>query len=202
MGAWNGVHSVRAAVISVVFGAALAGLGGCVGWASYPPEAGQNPRLSDPNELHMTDVMVVGFNEVIRKFPPGTEPGKPMPAKSLAVNLPPDLKPLIHRRTVGRIQGAVPLTPATEKLPTYHLVSMRVRGDEAQVNILRPVAEVEPSPSGENVYQEIRVSLRGGVKYWKVVGMREWTPVPASPELHYFDEAAAARAEATLGGGG
>ncbi len=201
MRAWNGLRGVRTVVIAAAMGAMAGGLGGCVGWATYPPEPGENARLSDPNELHMTDVMVVGFNQVIRKYPPAATPGQPLPAKSLTVNLPPDLKPMIHKRTVSRIQGAVPLTPATEKLPTYHLVSMRVRGDEAQVNILRPVTDVAPSPSGEQVYQEIRVSLRGGVKYWQVVGVREWTPVPASPELHYFDAEAAARAEATMGGG-
>lgn len=193
-------NGLRMAAAGMVLGLAV-GLGGCVGWSSWPPEPGASKRISDPNELHMTDVMVTGFNWVVRKYPPTARPGEPAPAKSLTVNLPPDLRPLIHKRTVGRIDGAVPLTPATENLPTYHLVSVRVRGDEAQVNIMRPVNEVEAAPSGETVYQEIRLSLRGGVKYWEVTGHREWTPVPASPELHYFDEAAAARAEATLGGG-
>jgi hypothetical protein len=149
----------------------------------------------------MTDVMVSGFNWVIRKYPPAAKPGEAAPASKVAINLPPELRPLVHQRTVKRIENGVALTPQTQKLPTYHLVSVRVRGDEAQCNILRPMAGVEPSPSGEQVYQEIRISLRGGVRYWEVVGHREWTPAPATPELHYFDEAAAARAEAAIGGG-
>lgn len=186
-------------------GAALASaatLGGCVGWSTYPPEPGAK-ALADPNDLPNTDVMVQAFNWAVRRYPPApVDPttGVSPPPRSFTVNLPPELKPLIHKRTVGRITGAVPLTPATESLPTYHLASMRVRGDEAQVNILCPVRGMA-SPGGEPVYREVRVSLRGGLRSWTVVGHREWEPAPASPARHYFDEAAAARAEATLGGG-
>ncbi|MFM9997158.1 MAG: hypothetical protein ACKVU4_15320 [Phycisphaerales bacterium] len=192
----------RAAAMVVGFaGAAL--LGGCVGWTTYPPEAGQK-SFADPNDLPNTDVMVEAFNWAVRKYPPApADPttGATPPPRSFAVNLPPELKPLIHKRTVGRITGAAPLTEKTKSLPTYHLASMRLRGDEAQVSILCPVGDMTESPSGEPVYQEVRVNLRGGMRAWTVVGHREWTPAPASPTLSYFDEAAAARAEAALGGG-
>ena len=127
--------------------AVCVGLGGCVGWSSYPAEPGS--RLgADPNEMHMTDVMVASLNWVVRKYPVVDEAAEPSRDGTVArgpftVNLPAPLKPLIHKRTVSRINGAVPLTPATQELPTYHIVSVRVRGDAAQVNVLRPMTTMD-----------------------------------------------------------
>lgn len=196
-------HGRLAAVVAAV--STVGVLGGCVGWSSYPAEPGQRVG-ADPNDMHMTDVMVAGMNWVVRKYPVIDESAEPSPDGTVnrvpfTVNLPPELKPLIHKRTVSRINGAVPLTPATQELPTYHIASVRVRGDAAQVNILRPVTTMAAAPNGEKVYQEIRVELRGGLKEWTVIGHREWTPTPASPTLAFFDEEAARRAEASLGGG-
>lgn len=197
---WRGARVAGAALCGL---AAVAALGGCVGWTTYPPAPGQT-AFANPNDLPNTDVMVEAFNWAVRKYPPApTDPttGATPPPGSFSVNLPPELKPLIHKRTVGRIKGAVPLTEKSKSLPTYHLVSMRLRGDEAQVSVLCPVGDMTESPSGGAVYQEVRVNLRGGMRAWAVIGHREWTPAPASPTLSFFDEAAAARAEAALGGG-
>lgn len=88
-------------------GAALASaatLGGCVGWSTYPPEPGAK-ALADPNDLPNTDVMVQAFNWAVRRYPPApVDPttGVSPPPRSFTVNLPPELKPLIHKRTAGR----------------------------------------------------------------------------------------------------
>ncbi len=170
-------------------------LGGCVGWANYPPEEGQT-RFISPNEPGMTDIMAAGLKYVANKYPPegltraraaatGLEPS----TQKFAVNLPEGVRPRLSQRIVQLAgERAVLLTPETEHLPIYHIASLRVRGDEGQVNILRPVPEFGVSPTGEPVYQEITVTLRGGVQPWRVVSHREWSPgsVASIPPLRYY----------------
>jgi hypothetical protein len=184
------VRLLRALAVAAV----SAGLSGCVSWASYPAGPGE-VAVKNPNDPTMLDVMVTGLQWVIRRYPPGAGGEGPR----LAINLPAGMRERVYQRVAVRVgQGAVPLTTANATLPIYHVAQVRVRGDEAAVDILRPVTELGPSPSGEPVYQEVRVNLRGGVSPWHVVSHREWTPgaVSSIPELNYMDRPVGAAAAA------
>jgi hypothetical protein len=173
----------------------IALVAGCVSYATYPAVP-QNTALNDPNTPAMSDVMLAGLRYVAVKYPPGgrpdplTEPA-PAPGPTFAVNLPPGISPKGYERIVGLVgNGAVALTPETSHLPIYHVTYMRVRGDQAQINILRPVTELPPTPKGMPVMQEIKLQLSGGLHPWKVITSREWDPgLEEWPELNYYKPA-------------
>lgn len=179
------------AVLSV---AAMVGvLGGCVSLASYPAAPGET-AVKNPNDPRMIDVMVLALDWVIRRYPPETTGDA-----RLAINLPVGVRERIYERAAIRVGlGAVPLSTQTQNLPTYHVARLRIRGDEAAVDILRPVTEVGEAPGGGAVYQEIRVNMRGGVRPWHVVSHREWTPgtISRMPDLHFIDAPPSAAAAA------
>jgi hypothetical protein len=178
---------------------ACAALAGCVGWANYPPETGQT-RFIDPNDRAMSTIISTSLGWAARKFPahgrdPATSEARPGP---FTVNLPAAVRTNVHDRILERIgHGVLPLTPETANLPTYHVLSMRVRGDEGQVNILRPVPEFGQAPAGGAIYQEVRIMLRGGVLPWRVTGFREWSPgsVVQVPAPNYYKGKETAGAE-------
>jgi len=164
-------------------------LGGCVSWASYPAQPGE-AAVKNPNDPAIIDVIHTSMSWVISKYPPSTQPTARTDAAQLAVNLPPGIRARIYQGLADRIgHGAVPLSQESKGLPTYHIAQVRIRGDEAAVDILRPVVELGASPEGGPVYQEIRVNLRGGMQPWRVMSHREWTPgvVARMPDLHYID---------------
>jgi hypothetical protein len=172
--------------------AALVLAGGCVSYATYPAVP-KNTALNDPNTPAMSDVMLTGLRYVAMKYPPGAsgDPTEVQPEPTeptFAVNLPPGISPRAYERITGLVgNGAVPLTPETSHLPIYHVTYLRVRGDQAQINILRPVTELPPTPAGTPVMQEIKLQLRGGLRPWKVITSREWDPGEVElPELNYY----------------
>lgn len=184
MARWMAVLSI-AATVGV--------LGGCVSLASYPAAPGET-AIRNTNDPRVIDVMVVALDWVIRRYPPETT-GE----ARLAINLPPGVRERIYERAAIRIgHGAVPLSTETQNLPTYHVARLRIRGDEAAVDILRPMTELGATPEGAPAYQEIRVNLRGGVRPFRVVSHREWTPgtISRMPDLHFIDAPPAAEAAA------
>jgi hypothetical protein len=169
----------------------LAALAGCVSYASYPPVA-KNTAINDPNSPAMEEVMMAGLRWVASKYPPvpvsptGEQPDRPA---DVAVNLPPGVKPNVYRRVAAAVPGGQPLIPENANLPTYHVASIRVRGDEANVWIFRPAMDLGPSPTGGPVYQEVKLWLRGGLQPWHVVSSLEQTPGTGEvPELSYYRE--------------
>lgn len=184
-------------LVAAVF--ALGVVGGCVSWASYPAQPGEG-AVRNPNDPAIVDVIVVSMEWVVRKYPPGPEDGV---APRLAVNLPPGVQPRVYESVARRVgHGAAPLSRARSDLPVYHVSQLRIRGDEAAVDILRPATELGLGPDGEPVYQEIRVNLRGGVRPWEVMSHREWTPgtVSRMPEMNYLGEAPPAAPAAPASG--
>lgn len=156
-------------------------LAGCVSYASYPPVP-KNIAINDPNTPAMEDVMVAGIQWVTMKYPAGPE-GTPF-----AVNLPPGTKPAVYRHvTAAAGKDAQPLTADTATLPTYHVVSLRVRGDQANIWIDRPVTAFGNTPTGSAVYQEVKLWLQGGLSPWHVVNVLERTPGAAEiPEPNFY----------------
>lgn len=185
----NRMKRLVGGLLTVVIAFSL--LGGCVSWASYPAAPGE-AAVKNPNDPALIDVMTTAMEWVVRKYPPGPEQ---QAGARLAVNLPPGIRPRLYEalaRDVGH--GAVPLTRERTDLPIYHIAQVRIRGDEAAVDILRPLIELGAAPSGEPVYQEVRVNLRGGVRPWTVTSHREWTPgtVSRMPDLNFMEPPPAA----------
>jgi hypothetical protein len=170
-----------AAALTATLAAALAG---CVSYANYPPVP-KNVAINDPNTPAMEEVMIAGMQWVTAKYPAGPE-GTPF-----AVNLPPGTKPVVYQRIVAAAgKDAQPLTADTASLPTYHVVAMRVRGDQANIWIDRPVTAFGNTPQGDGVYQEVKLWLQGGLSPWHVVNVLERTPGTAEiPEPNFYEPA-------------
>src|SRR5262249_46310191 len=137
------------------------GLAGGVSYANYPPVA-RDTAGHNGNAPAMEEGMMTGLRWGGQKEPPSppslTGPPRPM-ANDVAVNLPAGVKPKVYRRVAAVVPGGQPLTEENQNLPTYHVSSIRIRGDQANIWILRPVTGLGPSPRGGPIYQEIKLWL-------------------------------------------
>lgn len=167
-------------------------MSGCVGYNVYPPETG-TAGFTDPNAPPMYQIMTEALKWAVKKYPPGgqlppTAADIPIsaseaeaaaqaashPSARVAISLFSSMKPDIYEYAVQQVgQGAVPLTPETENLPRYMVSRVSVRGDEAKVDVFKPV--LGASPTGEPLYQPVTVNLRGGMKFWRVTSYRVWS---------------------------
>lgn len=165
----------------ILAAAVVAILSGCVNWASYPAAPGE-VAIKDPNTPSMEDIMMAGLNWTVRKYPPVSASGEHTGKGRLAINLPPGVRPKVYRRVAEAAGGgAEPITEANKNLPIYHVKSIRVRGDEGQINIIWPATTLGESPQGGPIWQEVKLGLEGGLKPWRVVSFREWGPGGAEP---------------------
>lgn len=171
-------------------GAAL-GLSACAGYETYPDVPTNNFSMSDPNTTSMPPCMAAALQWVVMKYPPGGQApeelamGDAQP-RPFTINLPPASTWKTCKRVADDVgMGCRPLTADSTELPVLHVTYVRVRGDEAVVNIIRPVSSLGTTPGGEPVPQEIKVQLRGGINPWHVIAWREWQVGTAEiPELH------------------
>ncbi|MBL9032204.1 MAG: hypothetical protein JNM80_10930 [Phycisphaerae bacterium] len=175
--------------------ASLAAIAGCVSWANFPPVPGDT-AFHSPSLPAMEDVMVEGLRWTITRYPPNGQaldftPG-PAEQPRLAINLPTGVKAAFYDYASKDIGGprrlVTPLASTTSDLPIYHVRSLRIRGDEAQINIIRPATELGLAPTGQPVYQEVTLTLRGGVGPWRVVSATPWSPGSEDiPAPNYYD---------------
>lgn len=174
----------------------LAVAAGCASWANFPPVPGDTAfhSLASPA---MEDVMVEGLRWTITRYPPIGDaldftPG-PAEEPRIAINLPKGVKAAFYQYASKDIGGprrlVTPLASTTRDIPIYHVRSLRIRGDEAQINIVRPATELGPSPAGTPVYQEVTLTLRGGIGPWRVVANTPWSPGSEDiPSPNYYDQ--------------
>lgn len=143
-------------------------LAGCVGYDTWPPVKGSIAR-DNPNIPAVEQIQMAGLKWLIEKYPPVGHDGP------VAINVPQGIKPLVYQR-IAREAGprAEPLIDANTHLPIYHVKAIRVRGSDAQIDVLRPVWEIGPAPDGSQVSQGFTLYLRGGLSPWRVVRFREW----------------------------
>mgnify|MGYP000597035653 CR=1 FL=1 len=174
---------------------ALAALSGCVGYNVYPKQEGVNAGFTNPNSDPFPPIMTESLRWVITRFPAVAAAewspplGVPPEGSRFAINLPVGVNRSVYLRTVERIgYGAVPMQPGNEGLPTYHISRIWISGDEAKVDVIRPLlmpAGVQSKP----ITEAITVRLRGGMQPWHVTSHRPWAintlPVP---ELNYVPE--------------
>ncbi len=159
------------------------GLGGCVGYGSYPGADEPIEGAEDPNQPNAERVMTTSLNYVLRRFRGSSN-------QAIAVNLPPGVRRAYYERiAASAASNAVPVTPeAVEQgLPVYHVGRIWLRHRMAKVDILRPRSEIGASPEGQGVYEGITVTLEGGFHPWRVVDIRTWEPgVVKVPDYWYL----------------
>ena len=170
-------------------GAAVGCLGaslmsGCVGYDTWPGVKGDTAR-NDPNTSPMDLVQIAGLRWLIENQPPTGYTGP------VAVSLPAPIHPSQYQRIIKEIgHDAVPLTPETESLPIYYVEEIRVRLDEGEIDLLKPLPEMGKSPDGRPVYQRWTITMASSIQGWKVTRWREWSRgLAETPEKHYYTPA-------------
>jgi hypothetical protein len=185
-----------AAGMVLMVAAAVAGISGCVGYNVYPPQPGVTAGFTNPNSDPFPPIMTEALRWAITRYPAVTPAewspplGVPPEGSRFAVNLPVGVNRLVYQRVAERVGfGAVPMEPGNEHLPTYHISRVWVSGDEAKVDIVRPVPGMPPTADGRPVTQGITVRLRGGLQPWRVTSHRPWeiNALP-TPPLNYMPE--------------
>lgn len=160
-------------------------IGGCVGFATYPPIQG-SLAVRDPNSPAMEEVMRAALAWTVTNFPP--EYGSKAPSDGpYAINLPEGVRRRVYLSAAKELgDRARPMTPESESLPTYHIKRIRISENRAEVDVLRPVAEIGESPLGEHMHQQITVYLEGGWSPWHVVRHRAWAIGAFTPPPPYY----------------
>jgi len=164
-------------------------LGGCIGYTTYPPANGQLAS-DDINGPPADELMIEALRWTIERHPP--EGGG-----AAVINLPEGVHDRAYRIIEYRLDDATAtpvraMAPGLEGSPTYHVVRLWVRADRAEVDVLRPVSELGPSPSGDPIIQAVTIHLRGGLREWRVERTRPWViGTDALPEPHYVGVAEA-----------
>ncbi len=172
----------------------LAGsLSGCVGYAVYPPIEGER-GFTNVNSDPFPPVITESLKWTILRYPPNAHAEWNQPAagnvgvSAYAVNLPAGLNRQIAERIVNNVgQGAQGMLPGNENLPTYHIARISINGDDAKVDIVRPVMDVAYTGQGKPVTQGLTLRLRGGMAAWHVTSHREWAfNALQPPALNYL----------------
>lgn len=183
----NGLHAMGRMVMVMLAGAWLLAGVGCVGYATYPPMEGMR-GFKNPNSDPLPRLMIESVKWVSTRYPPTaaqewSAPPTIVPGEGakFVVNLPAGVNADLYRSIARKIgPDCVPMEPGVETLPTYHVARIWVQGDEAKVDVLRPVpgargAGASGNADSRQITQGITVRLRGGVEAWHVTSHNVWT---------------------------
>lgn len=152
--------------------AIAATLPACVG-VSTNPSIYDDPNARPVASAAIVEITSAAVRHVVSRYPV---------QGSYAVNLPSSIPDHQAELIIKRLNDdANLLTEATQSLPVFHVESVRVLGDEAIVQVHRPVTLA--SAEGKPVTQAIEVKCRGGVQPWRVVATRGLMlgAIPAPP---------------------
>lgn len=165
------------------------GLGGCAGYASWPPVQGNTMATADPNSGIVQDAMVVALNAAIEKYP-GID------NKPVAINLPSGVSRGVYESVASRTRSAAVTPENASTSAVYHVARVWVRGWSAMVDIVLPVTTPSRGAATPE-YRGVTIHLKGEGSPMKFNLAQEWQPgtVP-TPELNYVGATAAAEAAA------
>lgn len=192
---------VAARAAALLFACAATLPAGCVGFNVYPAAPGER-GFTNVNSDPFPPIITAAVQWAVTRYPPDavTEFSAAAPAgpgqTPFAINLPTGMNEQIGRRIVTRIGfNAQPLVPGNERLPIYHVARIAVSGDDAKVDIVRPVLGI-PATGGRAATQGLTLRLRGGLKPWTVTSHRVWSfnAMPA-PALNYLSTDGAGQPE-------
>ena len=159
------LHVCTALAITAIALSAPLVLSGCVGWGTYP-RSGDALSPAAVNSSAGEEIIVAAIDWALVRD--GV-------ADPVVVSLPEVVKPYRARRIASkvgtRMRNATPQTGPGETV--YHVGRVAIRGDEAEIDIYRPVFEA--GGDGTAVYQAITINMRGGIQPWSVERTRPWT---------------------------
>lgn len=184
----------RAARVAVAAGAVL-GLAGCTSviYDSNPEgTAAQLEEKPDFASHTVQNLLAETVGWAVENYPPPDEGGEAW----FAINLPRGLTREQYIGVATRIgERAAPITPETEYLPTYHVGWVWMRGDNARVDVFRPVYAL--AMGDEPVYQAITLYLHRRWASWRVERTQPWEPgVVELPPIYYLPAEEVAPGEA------
>ena len=153
-----------AIVLAIFAGWSLAG---CTAWATYPPVHGaagmNNPGLAPVPEL--MGRAIVDTHE--RSEDP----------YAIVYNLPERIDPAVYRRVEKFLpEGSAP--QVADDQVAIHVASIRIRGTEAEVDVIHLVDEV---------YQMTTVGFKQRITGWDIDSRRSWRIRVAAPYPNYGD---------------
>lgn len=161
--------TLRRALLGVVaMGMIVACGAGCATYANYP-EIGNDAAVNDPNVSPLPTLEEEALRWVVGKHP--VEGG-------YVVNLARGTRRSTAESIVKDLGGGARLvSDESMGLPVYHVSRIWLRGDRAEVDVLRPV--------GEGAYQAVTVRLKSDFGRWVVSSTKTW-PVGMGdvPELY------------------
>lgn len=161
-------------------GLAIASIGGCVGYTTYPAASWQ-VASEEMNGPPADEIMIESVKWAIERYESDS-------SKAIAINLPDVVRDRTYRIIAYRAgERVLPMEAGREDMPTYHLTRLWVRGEKAEVDLLRPVDALGESPTGSPIIQAVTVYLEGGLHRWRVERARHWKiGTDAVPALHYY----------------
>ncbi len=185
---------VRYRAIGLAMSVAVAGLApslfvGCAPYVTYPAEEAGRYAEGDVNAFPAPTVMRLGLNRVIAL---DRGEGRLRAGEPVLVNLPQGTS----RRTAqnvaeniarqSEVETLLVGQPGFEDAEPYSVTRLWLRGDEARVDVVRPVAVGD---EGQPRYQRTTVRLRSGVKPWQVESVVDWPRgIADEPELFGWPE--------------
>ncbi|MHC5113151.1 MAG: hypothetical protein ACYTGP_01825 [Planctomycetota bacterium] len=156
------------------FAVLVLAVSGCTPWATYPPLEGAT-GINDPALHPLPDVMgealwYVHSADVDNK-------SNRYGGGELVFNLPPGTPSAVYDKVVTKLSGdARPMTDPNEA--AYHVVEVRVRATQAEVDVIHPSATGAP--------EMVTVTLRqDGFRGFGTVDMRRWRYQVSAPEPQY-----------------
>jgi len=169
----------RAITLSATLIAAATLNTACVGYETHPPLDGQR-TLRQPNSPLVTKPIEAALKWVILRYPPEGDAFTGPENTPIAFSLPEGFSADSYRSILqGLPRNVAPATETNAILPTYIIERVWVRGDEARVDLFRPMTATPPDPASTSqtpIHQLIRIELRGGLKPWNVTAHRTFLP--------------------------
>src|SRR5688572_5312981 len=172
--------------LSGVIGAGVGGMGGCVGATANPSLNTRETVFNNPNAPSTWDTASTAMRWVVRRYPPQGADGRLVgwedldipaggktykrdgveltaPARFI-INMPVGTRRTVYDRVVdavglgavGPTQENAPDAGAGAAIPIYHVMRVHVMGDEARVEILRPIS-TPAEAGGKALYQAVNV---------------------------------------------
>ncbi len=166
-------------IVGALSGLCLLGLvigNGCATYANYP-SIGNDAAVNDPNVAPLPELMTLALIWVVDSQP--VEDG-------FVVNLPEGMDRARAERIVGRVgRGATLVSEESIGLPVYHVTRVWLRGDGAEVDVLRPVSGASGA-SGASQLVTVRLGSRLGS--WEVRSTKVWpVGMVEAPPLYGWD---------------
>jgi|GEM_PF-3081951 len=161
------------AIVAGAFG--LTVMGGCAGFATYPPSSGQM-AADDPNGRIVERAMGTALRRAINDHPPTSAmlpagAGTAERPERIAVNLFPGMTSVNAERVAEKAgEGVVPLWEGSADLPTYHVSRLWLRGSRASADVHHPVI----TRAGTRTTRMVTYDMRGGLTGFRIERTREW----------------------------